>query len=154
MYYLWLQRSGVCYSMGYRTEERKTKERKTEERKTEECKTEERKTEQRKTEERKKEEPPVRAVLYCTHVQDRNTRKEDRWLKYCGGGRGGNPPFPLKRSPAHRWLVILLFIPSPFLLHGGFSLECLKADYRAYSSIETYCVIRNPLRLYWKSRLV
>ena len=52
---------------------------------------------------------------------------------------------------------ILLFIPSPFLLHGGFSLECLKADYRAYSSIETvftYCVIRNPLRLYWKSRLV
>ena len=42
-------------------------------------------------------------------------------------------------------------------LHGSFSLERLKAGYRAYSSIETvftYCVIRNPLRLYWKSRLV
>ena len=100
---------------------------------------------------------PVRVVLYCTHVQDRNTRKEDRWLEFCGGGRGGIPPFPLKRSPAHRWPPILLFIPSPFFLHGGFSLECLKANYRAYSSIETvftYCVIRNPLRLYWKSRLV
>ena len=45
---------------------------------------------------------PVRAVLYCTHVQDRNTRKEDRWLEFCGGGRGGIPPFPIKRSPAHR----------------------------------------------------
>ena len=100
---------------------------------------------------------PVRTVLYFPHDQDRNKRKEDRWLEYRGGGRGGIPPLPLKRSPAHRWPPILLFIPSPFLWHGSFSLKCLKADYRAYSSIETvftYCAIRNPLRLYWKSRLV
>ena len=61
------------------------------------------------------------------------------------------------RFPARRWPPILLFIPSPFFLHGGFSLERRKEDYRAYSSIETvfiYCVIRNPLRLYQKSRLV
>ena len=93
---------------------------------------------------------PVRVVLYCTHVQDRITRMEDRWLEYCGGGRGGIPPFPVKRSPAHRWPPVLLCIPSPFFLHGGISLKRLKADYRAYSSMETvftYCVIRNPLRL-------